>query len=105
MSEQVLGVEDVMRRYGYADARAARRVMNAAGAFKVGARLFVHEERLRAHEEGLVAARKAGTHSEPGNPTRSVSRPRRHRTKREPLPLDWWREGLDRGNVGPSNDA
>lgn len=85
----VLSVADVKARYGMKDERTARRLMNEAGAFKVGGRLVVREDDLGAHERRLAA---------PGNPppqiTKKRSKPPRRTSKRGPSPADgpdWWR--------------
>lgn len=88
---EVIGVEAVMRRYGLRDRRAARRLMDEAGAFLVGGRLVVRRADLLAHEEALRAAR----HPEPV-PRGKRAAPTRRRS--EPLRPGWWRTdpGSDR---------
>lgn len=53
----VLDVGVVMARYGLRDRRAARRVMEEAGAFLLAGRLRVRLEDLVAHEDRLKADR------------------------------------------------
>lgn len=87
----LMDVAAVMARYGLRDRRAARRVMDEAGAFKVGAGLFVRLDDLLALEEQRRASRRS-----PGNevvehrpaPPGSV----RSRGRRQPLAPGWWRE-------------
>jgi hypothetical protein len=90
---EVVGVEEVMRRYGLRDRRAARRLMDEAGAFIVGGRLVIRRADLLAHEEALRAARRA-----PVEATRrpAGSTPARRRGKGTPPPSaplrpGWWR--------------
>lgn len=90
----VMTVEDVMRRYQFADPRAARRVMDSAGAFKLGARLMIRADRLRQYENDLMNERLA-----PGRPavippsSGSASRGRTRRVPaREPLGPGWWHD-------------
>ena len=86
----VLSVTDVMNRYGYSDRRAARRVMDTAGSFKVGAHLYIHSERLIAYEESLIERRQQ-ERSAPNSPTPSTKSPPHTQRPRKPLPPDWWR--------------
>ncbi len=106
MSEpEVLDVAAVMKRYRLGDRRAARRVMDKAGAFKVGARLLVHADRLRAYEDSLVSARQVDGSPESPAASRGVSERRRSgRLEREPLPVDWWREASGHETVEPGNE-
>jgi hypothetical protein len=85
----VLKVTDVMARYGMRDERTARRLMNEAGAFKVGGRLVVREDFLEQHERRLAT---------PAQPVRAVHS-RRSRGRRQASSAaspasgpDWWRE-------------
>jgi hypothetical protein len=92
-SGRLLGVGEVMARYGLRDRRTARRVMDAAGAFVVARRLYVRESDLVAHEDVLRAARRRSPrltdlsrgHQAGRRPTPTPARP-------EPLPPGWWRE-------------
>lgn len=77
LQREVLNVADVMARYGLRDRRAARRLMDEAGAFVVGGRLVLRREDLVAHEEALRAARR------PGDASRGLSSPRRPALDRE----------------------
>jgi hypothetical protein len=78
-----------MVRYGMRDERTARRMMNEAGAFKVGGRLVVREDDLGAHERRLSSA--ASVRNRPSWPPRPA--PIR-RSGARPSPAtgpDWWR--------------
>ena len=89
----VLDVADVMARYGLADPRTARRVMDAAGAFLLAGRLRVREADLLDYEERLRATR-AGMLASP-EPVRRTSPRRRGAaapTPSGPLAPGWWRE-------------
>lgn len=104
----LLGVADVLARYSLTDRRAARRIMDTVGAFRMGANLYVRADALNAHEEALIAARRGeGTSAAPNDfqPARG-RRPRRAvRKVREPLPAEWWREPLAAANLhGPRNE-
>ena len=90
-SREVLGVVDVMARYGLRDRRAARRLMDEAGAFIVGGRLVLRREDLLAHEEVLRSARRpVGVPAVA--PARPVSaRKMTARSRPEPLRPGWWR--------------
>lgn len=92
---EVLGVVDVMARYGLRDHRAARRLMDEAGAFIVGGRLVLRREDLLAHEEALRSARRpvAGPAVAPA---RSASA-RRTTARSRPEPLrPGWRRSVPR---------
>lgn len=91
----LLGVGDVMARYGLRDRRAARRVMDAAGAFLVGRRLLVRETDLVAHEERLRAGRRAEQSMPPppaAPPARRSVSGAGGRSSAPPLPAGWWRK-------------
>ena len=94
-AREVLDVVDVMSRYGLRDRRAARRLMDEAGAFMVGGRLVLRREDLLAYEEALRAARRpAVPGGEGGGPPHPRPRPRGRRTgppTPEPLRPGWWR--------------
>lgn len=84
-----LGTEEVMIRYGLRDPRAARAVMDDAGAFLVGRRLLVRSEDLDRHENALRAQRRTRTPAPTRRPTR---RTRRRAPAPQPLtnlPADW----------------
>jgi hypothetical protein len=82
-----------MGRYRLHDRRAARRLMDAAGGFRMGANLFVRLEDLLALEERQMAARRAQVSPEPSTAP-SAAPPRSPR----PLEPGWWRrEPADRG--------
>ncbi len=86
----MLRVGEVMQRYGMRDQRTARRLMNKAGAFKVGGRLVVREDDLGAYERRLV---------EPKNPAPRVAAQTMRPGKAAHLsPADgpeWWRPNID----------
>ena len=94
-AREVLDVVDVMTRYGLRDRRAARRLMDEAGAFMVGGRLVLRREDLLAYEEALRAARRPAAHSEAGGSSgHPRPRPRGRRAgppTTEPLRPGWWR--------------
>src|SRR5262245_60876999 len=95
MADGLLTVADVMARYGLRDRRAARKVMDAAGAFDLAGKLYVRTTDLLAHEEALIAARKGITLTAPSNrATRPPGRPsaQKERMVRQPLRPGWWRE-------------
>lgn len=84
----VLRVDEVMARYGVKDERTARRVMNEAGAFKVGGRLVVREDDLGAWERRRVnVVRPSVSGASARNP------PRTNSTAPAPPSAgpDWWR--------------
>ena len=86
----ILRVEDVMVRYGMRDARTARRLMNAAGGFKVGGRLVVREDALESWE---VRQARANPRPAPQSATDATRAPRPRRPA-TPTPVsgpDWWR--------------
>ena len=87
-----LGVEAVMARYGLRDRRAARRVMDAAGAFAVGRRLYVTEADLVAHEERLRAARRAQAKPVAQNVPTTRQRDAGDPASPARLGAGWWRE-------------
>lgn len=106
----LLSVDEVLARYRLRDRRAARRLMDEVGAFKVATKLYVREDALGEYEDALAAARKST-----GSPTRDAGRSRvtrragqsdrarktaASRKEREPLPMDWWREPNDGGAAG-----
>jgi hypothetical protein len=102
----LLSVAEVMARYCLRDRRAARRLMDAAGAFVAGGRLLVRVDDLLAHEELLIAARaptsaQASAYQPRTRPvrTRPVSRP--------PLAPGWWREDAQgaRGLEQPADQS
>lgn len=105
----LLSVVEVMARYRLKDRRAARRLMDEAGAFKVASKLYVRASDLDAHEQALIAARRDSAGRE--EPMRAVAgkqaRPARQkaRTVHEPLRPGWWRRQADGENLdGPTND-
>lgn len=90
---EILGVDEVMRRYSLRDRRSARRLMDEAGGFMIAGRLVIRRDHLLAHEEALRVARGAapGTPPPVAGPSRQSSRPMPSR-RAEPLPPGWWRE-------------
>jgi hypothetical protein len=87
-----LGVDAVMARYGLGDRRAARRVMDAAGSFKVAGRLYVATDDLVAYEARLKAERAERT-GRPTPPVASRQTPRPASPDARPvLAPGWWRE-------------
>ena len=92
-THEVLDVVDVMARYGLRDRRAARRLMDQAGAFMVGGRLVLRREDLLAYEEALRAARRPEGRADLEDPAPRPSRPRTRTSvsRSEPLRPGWWR--------------
>jgi hypothetical protein len=88
----LLTVADVMARYDLRDRRSARRVMDAAGAFLIGARLFIRLADLLALEERQKDARRpAASANADSRPSRA--RPGAGARKERPLLRPgWWRE-------------
>ena len=103
----LLSVDAVLNRYGLRDRRAARRLMDAAGAFKVGANLYVRAADLAAHEAALITARQTRGNADHPNTQPQAKRPRRTTRKvRQPLPPDWWRDPAGdqaEGSLAPQN--
>jgi hypothetical protein len=80
----VLDVGAVQARYSLADPRAAPAAMSAAGAFKVGGRLFVQRQRLERWETSRV---------EIAPPPQSPRRvPHGRARPAEPLRPGFWRQ-------------
>jgi hypothetical protein len=93
MSTRLLGVGDVLARYGLRDRRAVRRVMDEAGAFVVATKLYVRESDLVDYEERLRSARARRQSPAPPRGRRAQPAPRRSPTApQEPLAPGWWRE-------------
>ncbi len=91
---EILGVDDVMRRYGLRDRRSARRLMDEAGAFMIAGRLVIRRDHLLAHEEALRVARGAVAGAPPPAPGPSRRAARRVPARpSEPLRPGWWRQG------------
>jgi hypothetical protein len=88
----VLDVADVMARYGLRDRRAARRLMDEAGAFVVGNRLVVRRKDLLAYEEALRAVRHPPA-DVAGSPPAARRRRGASAARSEPLRPGWWRSG------------
>lgn len=84
----ILRVDEVMARYGVKDERTARRLMNEAGAFKVGGRLVVREDDLGAWERRRVNVVQASPAPTP--PLVAVRRQRVPSASPSTGP-DWWR--------------
>lgn len=91
-SEPLLGVGEVMARYGLRDRRTARRVMDAAGAFVVARRLLVREADLVVYENTLRTARQQHRlrAARPDGRRRPAGTVRDASANRE-LPPGWWR--------------
>lgn len=86
----VLTVAEVMTRYGMKDRRAARRVMDEAGAFMAAGRLLVRVDDL---DEWEAAGKRARKPQEAPPPVAGVRARRSRRTPRSvPLGRDWWME-------------
>jgi hypothetical protein len=83
----LLTVAEVMARYHLRDRRSARRLMDAAGSFRMGAGLFVRLSNLLELEESRRQARLAI--DAPGTGRRSPAEPDDRR--RQPLERGWWR--------------
>jgi hypothetical protein len=79
----LLTVAEVMARYRQRDRRAARRVMDAAGGFKIGAGLFVRLSDLLDFEDRQRRERSRAGVAPPARSSR--------RTTRRPLEPGWWR--------------
>jgi hypothetical protein len=92
MSElaRLLRVDEVRARYGLRDRRAARAVMEQAGAFLVAGRLVVRADRLEAWEQRQEAARRTAEGKASAAPP-----PRSARKLGESLPPGWWRKHGD----------
>ena len=88
----VVTVVEVMARYGFRDRRAARRLMHAVGAFRVGGRILVRAEDLVAYEDRLIAARPQPPPQPYVRSHRAVGAQGRV-TRGAPLRPGWWREG------------
>lgn len=83
----ILGVDEVMARYGAKDRRTARKVMHEAGGFSVAGKLVVREDDLGRWEQRQATARRVT------NPS-PVDLPKRARNAAVPSPAtgaDWWR--------------
>jgi hypothetical protein len=98
----LLGVADVMGRYGLRDRRAARRVMDEVGSFVVATNLYVRRLDLLGYEDAQKAARKAQI----GPPARAEGNPRLPARKTpaprtEPLRPGWWRNEVRAGSLAP----
>ena len=86
--DDLLTVAEVMARYRLRDRRAARRIIDAAGGFRMGAGLFVRVSDLRELEDRHRHARAAteDPHVAPATPLGS-----RDPCRRQPLERGWWR--------------
>jgi hypothetical protein len=87
---RILDVGDVCRRYRLCDARAARRMMWAAGAFIAGKRLLVREDDLdrweREHARRVERVAPAGQKAR-GSGRRPATAP-----GDQGLKAGWWRD-------------
>jgi hypothetical protein len=97
----LLTVRDVMARYELRDRRSARRVMDAAGAFRIGAGLFVRLTDLLAFEERQKDARRPAASAGPGPAPVPAKAGAAARKKRHPLRPGWWREADTGAGRGP----
>lgn len=90
----ILGVNDVMTRYGFRDERTARRLMNDAGAFKAGGRLVIRQDDLDGHERRLRQQQQPLRAPIPrySAPTRDGKVARISRSPAQGP--DWWRTDL-----------
>ncbi len=86
LGEAVLTVDLVMARYHLRDRRSARRLMDEAGSFRIGASLYVRLEDLEAFEEARKAARRSSV-----KPTRTPAMRSQPAARIEPLAPGWWR--------------
>lgn len=87
---ELLRVPDVMDRYGFRDRRAARAIMDRAGAFRVGGHVYVHVADLVALEQREKVERLTRA---PARPI-ATSRPQKRRESvpdLDQLPTFWWR--------------
>jgi len=84
----VLTVDLVMVRYHLRDRRTARRLMDEAGSFRLGASLYVRLEDLIALEESRKVVRRTVTAAAPALPRQGAVGAGRRR-----LPPGWWRDG------------
>ena len=88
----MLSVDDILRRYGLRDRRAARKLMDEAGAFSVAGKLLIDPADLEAWEAERKAVRRAQTAPAPQAKARPRPAPRKPREPRkEPLAPGWWR--------------
>lgn len=91
----VLGVAEVMARYGLRDRRAARRLIDGAGGFLVAGRLVVRADDLAAWERAQAADRKRPADGPVAAQEGLRARRRTHGVAtrpRAPLPPGWWRD-------------
>jgi len=79
-----------MARYQLRDRRAARRIMDAAGGFRIGSSLFVRVRDLLALEDRLKAARRSEVVE--GRSSRAPVSPQDRRSHRKSLAPRWWEE-------------
>jgi len=86
VGETVLTVDLVMARYHLRDRRSARRLMDEAGSFRIGASLYVRLEDLQAFEDARKAARRSSVKPDRPPANRSESR-----ASCQPLAPEWWR--------------
>ena len=89
----LLDVDDVMRRYRVRERRTARAIMDRAGSFKVGHALFVRSDDLLAFEQRLRDERRPGG-MQPKS-LRAGTDLRRQGDVAGPLPPAWWSTGKE----------
>lgn len=83
----ILGVDDVMARYGARDRRTARGVMHEAGAFTVAGKLVVREDVLDQWERRQATAGRV-TNPSPARPAKTSLSVASASPASGP---DWWR--------------
>lgn len=85
---ELLDAGQVAARYGMRDRRAARRVMDQAGAFRVGGRLLIRADRLDAWERAAADSRRREAAPKAEAPGKRGGK------HAEPAlaGADWWRE-------------
>lgn len=99
--QPLLTPQDVAARYGYRDLRAARNVMHAAGATRIGNRLFVRGDVLDRYERDATTRARVVNTTTPGS-TGPLLRPT---APAAPLEAEWWRASVPDATSGPGNHA
>lgn len=90
----LLTVDEIMERYRLRDRRAARRLMDEIGAFRIGSAIYVRVDEVIAFEQRRIAERGA---SRTTSVDSTAARPR-HRTSGSPTAVPaprargFWRE-------------
>jgi len=93
--DRLLTVDDLMARYGLRDRRAARALMHAIGAIRIGRRLFVQSADVARYEAVHRDAPTSARSSEPGRPAGAQTPQGRSAKPAPPLPAGWWRQPPD----------